>query len=175
MEQVTKDVLQDFLKKLGERIVSPMSFYLIGGSALILLGATRETIDVDYLVEDLDKNTQNAIQELSDELQLDVEFVPLDEFVPLPAQAKLRHQFIGRYGKVSAFVFDPYSIALSKLDHGFEADLEDIIFLIRRGLVSLSQLEQIVKDAIPQARQFDMNPRELQSHLQTVREELENH
>ena len=173
MEKVTKEILEQFLQKLGEQIASHVTFYLIGGSALILLGASRETIDIDYLVEDSDKNIQKVLKELSNELQLDLEYVPLDEFIPLPAEAEQRHHFIGHYGKVDVYIFDPYSIALSKLDRGFESDIEDIVFLIKHGLVSLPQLEQVVEDAIPHARKFDMNPHELREHLQALRDELQ--
>jgi len=175
VEQVTREVLENFLQELGKRTKTPTSLYLIGGSALILLGAPRETIDIDYLTDTKDRDLERAIKDLSTELQLDVEYVPLDEFIPLPSKSEERHRLMGRYGKLSLYIFDPYSIALSKLDRGFEADLEDVVFLIQRGLVSVSQLERIVKDAIPQARQFDMSPRELQSRLQAVRQAVGNH
>jgi hypothetical protein len=76
---------------------------------------------------------------------------------------------MGTFGSIEVFIIDPYVIALSKLDRGFDTDLEDIIFLINRGLISLIQLEKTVKDAIPHARKFDLNPRELEKHLETVR------
>ena len=85
----------------------------------------------------------------------------MDEFIPIPAKAEERHRFIGRYGNVSVHIFDPCSIALSKLDRGFEADIEDVVFLIQRGLISLPQLEEVVQAALPHARKFDMNTREL--------------
>lgn len=173
MEKVTKEILEQFLQKLGEQIASHVPFYLIGGSALILLGASRETIDIDYLVEDSDKNFQKVLKELSNELQLDLEYVPLGEFIPLPAKAEQRHHFIGHYAKLDVYIFDPYSIALSKLDRGFESDIEDIVFLIKHGLVSLPQLEQVVEDAIPHARKFDINPHELREHLQALRDGLQ--
>ena len=116
---------------------------------------------------------ENAMKELSNEMRLDLEYVPLDEFIPLPANAEERHRLVGRFGKIDVHIFDPYSIALSKLDRGFEADLDDVVFLIQRGLVSLPKLEQVVQDAIPQAGKFDMSPRELKNHLQTVKDMVE--
>ena len=173
MEQVTREVLENFLQELGKRSKTPTALYLIGGSALILLGATRETIDIDYLTKTHDRDLERVIKDLSNQLQLDVEYVPLEEFIPLPSKAEERHRLIGWYGKLSLYIFDPYSIALSKLDRGFEADLEDVIFLIQRGLVSLPQLGQVVEATLPHARKFDMNTRELQAHLQVVRDAIE--
>jgi hypothetical protein len=154
---------------LGKRLESQTSFYLIGGSALILLGASRETINIDSIIENSDKNIQKILKELSNEMRKDLEYVALDEFIPLPAKSEQRHHFIGRYGKVDAYNFDPYNNALSKLDRGFESDIEDVVFLIKQGWASLPQLEQTVIDAIPQAEEFDMNLHELQEHLQAVR------
>jgi hypothetical protein len=98
----------------------------------------------------------------------------LDEFIPLPSKAEERHRFMARYGKLSVNIFDPYSIALSKLDRGFEADIEDIVFLIKRGLVSLTKLEAVVQVALPHAKEFDLNTHELQDHLKAVRDEIED-
>jgi hypothetical protein len=70
MEQVTREVLEKFLQKLGERAEVPASLYLLGGSALILLGATRETIDIDYLIDTSHRDLEKVIKEISTELQL---------------------------------------------------------------------------------------------------------
>lgn len=172
MEQVTRKILEQFFQKLGERFDRPASFYLVGGSALLLLGSPRETIDVDYTIESSGKDFDNILHQLSNELRLDLEHVPLEEFIPLPDQAAQRHRFIGRYGKVDVYIFDPYSIALSKLDRGFETDIDDIVFLIRKGLVALPQLEQILQDVLPGAGKFDINPVDMQKHLQAVRDSL---
>lgn len=173
MEKVTRETLEQFLQKLGEDIPISLSFYIIGGSALILLGASRETIDIDYLLDEhTDQNIQKILTGISNEMELDLEYVPLNEFIPLPAKANERHHFIGHYGKVAVYIFDPHSIALSKLDRGFESDMEDIVFLIKHNLITSSQLAQNVKDAIPYARKFDINPNELETHLKAVQNML---
>jgi hypothetical protein len=51
MEPVTREVLLCFLQCLGERFPGAGSFYLIGGSALCLLGNPRATVDVDCTYE----------------------------------------------------------------------------------------------------------------------------
>ena len=173
MERVTADLLKQFLQKLGERLDRHTSFYLVGGSALTLLGSPRETIDVDYSVEAPSRKFESVLSKLSVELRIDLERVPLEEFIPLPAQAEKRHRLVGQYGKVDVYIFDPYSIALSKLDRGFDTDIEDVVFLVRRGLVSMAQLEQIVKETLPRAAEFDIVPGEIQDHLQAVRSALE--
>ncbi len=38
------------------------------------------------------------------------------------------------------YVFDPYSIALSKVDRGFDTDLDDITFLIKKDMLTWMSL-----------------------------------
>lgn len=42
-------------------------------------------------------------------------------------------------------MIDPYAMALGKLDRGFPTDLADIVFLVRRDLVNLTELENSCK------------------------------
>ena len=101
-----------------------------------------------------------------------VEPVALDRFIPLPEGSDQRNIRIGQFGNLEVYVADPYSIALSKLDRGFDTDLDDIVFLIQRGLIDLLALERITQNSLPRARQFDIDPDEMLAHLQTVRNRL---
>jgi hypothetical protein len=47
MEPLTPNALLDFLQRFGERYADAGDIYLLGGSALCLLGSTRQTQDVD--------------------------------------------------------------------------------------------------------------------------------
>ena len=171
MAELDDEQIQAFLEALGRRYSRRAKMILLGGSALCLLGSPRPTIDIDYVGSDLQKDEfQELMDEIAIEMGVEVEAVPIQEFTPLGFGDESHSIHVGRFGKIEVAI-----MALSKLDRGFSTDIEDIIFLIQRGLISLSQLEQIVKDALPQAREFDMNPRELQSHLQTVREEVGSH
>lgn len=128
----------DFLQRLGERYPHSAKLFLLGGSALCLLGNPRRTLDIDYLAEsppDKAAELQATIDSLAAEMKLELEAVPLDEFIPLPDDASTRHRQVGQFGGVTAYVFDPYSIALSKVARGFEADLQDVLLIwpIRAG------------------------------------------
>jgi hypothetical protein len=73
---------------------------------------------------------------------------------------------------MEVFVADPYVIALSKLDCAFDTDFDDLKFLIRCRLVELDKLEQMMRNALPRAREFDMNPDDLLAHLQELKHRL---
>ncbi len=66
---------------------------------------------------------------------------------------------------------DPYSIALSKLDRGFDTDLDDIVFLVQHNLVILEELERITRETLPRAAKFDLSP-EILAHLQELKNRL---
>jgi len=64
MEPVTSEVVFRFLQQLGENYPNKLTFYLLGGSALCLLGSPRETLDIDYTIE-LDAADINEFNEVS--------------------------------------------------------------------------------------------------------------
>ena len=123
-------------------------------------------IDIPGLWSDL----QRVIAQVADEMNLDVEAVPYQEMIPLPVGFAERHIPIGEFGSLKVYVFDPYSMALGKLDRGSESDLQDIVFMIHRKLIELIELEKIVQAAIPLAQEFDLTPRQMRQNLETVRQ-----
>ena len=109
--------------------------------------------------------------EIARELNIDVEPVPIERFVPLPEGSDKRRIYIGQFGNMNVYVADPYSIALSKLDRGFDTDIDDIIFLVEHNYVVLDELERITVKALSQARKFDFHP-EILDHLQELKARL---
>jgi hypothetical protein len=171
MAAVTEQIIIEFLTRLGATYQSPAILYLLGGSALCLLGSPRRTEDIDYtfaLPEEQLKDLEATIQQLADEMELELELAPIDEFIPLPLDADKRHQSIGRYGNLRVYTYDPYSIALSKIARGFDADLEDILFLLNKDLIEMTQLEEFVTAAIPDALGFDIEPQEMKQYFAEV-------
>jgi hypothetical protein len=98
------------------------------------------------------------LEKLAEEMHLDVEDVPLDEFVPLPPGAYDRRQLVGCFGGVEAYIFDPYTIALSKIARGFEADFEDVLFMLGEGLIEFAELERLFEQVLPRSVEADIIP-----------------
>lgn len=167
--------LESFLQELSKRYLKPATLYLLGGSALILLGSTRRTLDVDYVGIDIPgrwTELQQLIAELATEMQLKIEAVPYGEMIPPLPDSAQRHILIGNYGQLEVFVIDPYAMALGKLDRGFPSDLEDVVFLIQRNFITVVQLEKMIRDVIPFAAQYDLNPNQMQANLAIVQKML---
>jgi hypothetical protein len=164
--------IQSILKILGERVPPSSRLVLVGGSALALLGSPRLTIDIDFLGDDVHPDElHRSIIKIAKEMKIHVEPVPLERFIPLPEGSEERSIRIGQFANLEVFVADPYSIALSKLDRGFDTDLADIVFLIQEKFVILDELEQITRKALSHASKFDFNP-EILSHLQELKNRL---
>jgi len=167
------DQIRAFLTVLGNRYPRSAKLYLLGGSALCLLGSPRPTVDIDYVGDDLKKDgLQNTMAEVAREMDLDVEAVPIARFIPVPAGETERSLHLGTFGKINVYVFDPYSIALSKVDRGFDTDLDDVIFLIQHRFIELEELARITHAALAHARKFDMHPAEVLEHLQELKDRL---
>ncbi len=176
MGNIATTEIQTFLDALGERYTRPATLYLLGGSALCLLGNPRRTIDIDYTFiapsSDIEQLTA-TIDAIAEELRLDLEVVPIEEFIPLPDGSEQRHRWVGQFGQVAVYIYDPYSIALSKLSRGFEADLQDVLFLLRQKIITLPELSQFVESTLPKAKEFDINSSELRLYYNEVRRLLQ--
>lgn len=172
MKVVSRQNVMEFLKQLGKRYPKSETLFLLGGSAMLLLGSSRETMDIDYVGDDLHKNDfQKAIEEIAKEFGLDAEAVPIGNFIPLPEGNNERKIHIGQFGNVTVYIIDPYSIALSKIDRGSDRDFDDLVFLIRNNRITAEELEHITKDGLSHAGKFDFHP-DILAHLQELKNRL---
>lgn len=173
MAIISTSQINRLLTEVGSRYQEPANLVLLGGSALHLLGNPRPTFDIDYVGHDLHKDAlQQVVEQVAQEMGLEVEAVPIGEFIPLSANAQQRQIPVGSYGSIQVFILDPYAIALSKIDRGFDSDIEDVLFLLRQKFIILSELEAIIADATIHAAQFDLNPTAIEAHLTDVRNQL---
>ena len=113
------------------------------------------------------------IGELAAEMHLDVEPVPIDEFVPLPPHAYGRRRSLGQYGELAVYVFDPYTIALSRIARGFEPDLEDVMFLLRERFVEFGELERHFLTVLHHTPKAGIIPDEFRGYFGEVRRRVE--
>jgi len=169
MESITSQSLRRFFERLGESLPVPTDLYLMGGSALCLLGSARETLVVDYSIEIESADIKSILQKLAFELKLDLESVPLGEFIPLPSHSEQRHHLVGQFGRATVYIFDLYSIALSKIARGFESDLDDVIFLLVQSLIEWDVLETHFQAILPLAKNSDIDPNEFCEYFETLK------
>jgi hypothetical protein len=122
--------------------------YLVGGATALLAGWRASSIDADLFCEQ--NEVFRDIQEIKERLNINVEFVRPEEFVPALSGTEDRHVFIEAIGVVSYFHYDPYAQVFSKVVRGFRRDVEDASQFVRSGMVDPAVLRSLV-DGIPES------------------------
>ncbi|MEA3439344.1 MAG: DUF6036 family nucleotidyltransferase [Chloroflexota bacterium] len=175
MGDLAQEEILAFFNKLSQYYDSPANIYLLGGSALCLLGSPRRTIDIDITLDSSLENKielDEAIKSVADKMHLELEIIPISEFIPVPDGSHLRHRLIERIGSMSLYVFDPYTISISKIARGFETDLQDVLYLLRNGIVEINRLNEFVEQTIPVAWEYDIDPAEMKNYFAEVKKHL---
>jgi hypothetical protein len=134
-------------RELGRVVAPGTRMYLTGGATAVLEGWRESTADVAIRFEPDSDTALRRIGELKEQLSVNVELAsPLDFLPPLPGWRD-RSRFRLREGNLEVFDFDPYSQALSKLQRGFELDLDDVRSMVESEQVSPKVLQGLF-DAI---------------------------
>jgi hypothetical protein len=172
MESITPEKLHSFLQKLGQLYPGLVKLYLLGESALCLSGNPRVAAEIDYCF-DLESGDpldfEAIVNRLANEFQLALRLVEPAEIIPLPPDAYQRRRFFGRYGDLEAYVFDLYSIALSKISRGFETDLDDVVFMLRKKLIAIDELERLFNIILSESALSSFDPKEFKVYFAEIK------
>jgi hypothetical protein len=169
VDPVTIDQILLFLETAGKRLPVPATILVYGGSALLLIGGRRNTVDLDYALESpVAEQCRPIISAAAAELGLEIEENVPSGFMPLPGGAEARHRLIGRYNLLTAYVLDPYSMAVMKVDRAFPSDIEDVQFLLKNGHVKLGLLERSIEEV---SQRYD-EPMKLRRNWEALKRSL---
>lgn len=97
-------------------------------------------MDVDLKLDPEPPGIYEAIGHLKNELDVNVELVSPDQFIPLLPDWKQRSTFHDRHGAVEFYHYDFRAQALAKLARGYERDLADVAAMLARRLVTREDL-----------------------------------
>lgn len=109
-----------------------------------------------------------------DKLQLNVELVRPEDFVPPLEGTPGRHVLIETIGTVSFYHYDPYAQLFAKIVRGFRKDLLDARNLIDSGMVDVERFVALVH-AIPSTAYARYPQLSSVAVLQAVDDFLEGH
>ncbi len=156
-----------FLQNLGQRFRKPGRVFLVGGTTLVFEGFRTQTLDVDLSFEVAEQDHGEfirAVRALKDELAINVEEASPEDFIPLPEGYQGRAQFVGRFGTLDVYHFDVYSVALSKIERGLDADFADVLALLEAGWLDFATLSRYFAEILPQVgeRSLKEDPQEFQ-------------
>jgi hypothetical protein len=144
--------------ELGRVAREPVRIYLTGGSTAVLEGWRPATVEVDLRFEPEADELLRALPGLKESLGVNIELASPPDLIPeLPGWRERPHVF--REGRVDVHHFDPYSQALSKIERGFEQDLDDVRTMIESGLVKPSRLHELYDSIEPELYRYPaINP-----------------
>jgi uncharacterized nucleotidyltransferase DUF6036 len=177
-QNVTRADIEKFLTALGKTYRKPGRIYLAGGAALVHMGLrSGSTLAIDVVVEATNEDEMVvAIRRLVDQMQINIEFSSPADFIPVPAQWIVHAKYIGRYGKVDAFYFDFYSLALSKISRGNERDLLDVKLLIQQKVITREGLDAAYHEVLPRIGKrpyINLDPQKFAERYAIVRQQLQ--
>lgn len=147
----TKEKIQRLLREFGARAKGPGRIYLVGGSSIVLLEAGRDsTIDVDLKLDPEPAGIFEAIAELKNSLDLNIELAAPDQFIPALPGWRERCLFIEKVGEVEFLHYDFYAQALAKLERGHQRDLGDVEQMIEREMIQRRELLNLFQQIEPE-------------------------
>lgn len=148
------EMIRALARELGRVAPERTRLYLTGGATAVFEGWRDSTVDVDLLIEPESDQVMRRIAAVKDELEINVETAsPLDFLPPLPEwRERSRSRF--RDGNVEVYDFDLYSQALSKLERGFDLDLDDVRSMLEGGLVDPGRLRELHAAIQPELHRF---------------------
>ncbi len=144
--RVNRQRLLALLTELGRTFPDEATVYLTGSAALVMQDV-RESVDIDYscrVAPELEGRFVAAVRDLKDRMQVSLELISPADFIPLPDGWEARCRFVDRFGKISVYLFDPYSIGLTKLLRGKTADLEDVAHQLRDGTIASDRMQAMI-------------------------------
>lgn len=125
---------------MGRKTKGPGKIYLTGGATALLHGWRPMTVDVDLKADPEPSGYFESIASIKKELELNVELASPSDFIPELPGWQERSLFIGRYGQIEFYHYDPYSQALAKLERGHSRDLVDVNAMLREKLIFKKKL-----------------------------------
>lgn len=172
--ETDKDKLRRFMAALGARVRTEGTIYLTGGATAVLYDWRRATIDVDIKPDPEPAGLFEAIAELKEELDINVELASPDHFIPSIPGWQERSLFIARHGRITFFHFDPYGQVLSKLQRRHERDLRDVRSFLREGLVRVDEIRSMFRLIEPRLERYPaIDPESFRSAVMEFCSEVE--
>jgi hypothetical protein len=141
--------IRAFARELGREATRDTKLYLTGGATAVLRGWREATLDIDIRLEPDTDELLMAIPRIKAQLDLNVELASPPDFIPELPGWRERSAFVLREGRVDVHHFDFYSQALSKIERGFQQDLEDVAAMLHDQLVDPRRLRALFEEIEP--------------------------
>lgn len=148
--EMDKAKLEAFMVALGNRVRGEGTVYLTGGATAVWHNWRTMTIDVDIKPDPEPAGLFEALLQLKDELDINVELASPDQFIPAVPGWRERSVFIAQQGRIQFFHYDLYGQALSKLQRRHERDMRDVRSMLSVGMITTDYLLELFMCIEPQ-------------------------
>jgi hypothetical protein len=151
---VDEQSIRALARALARIARGPVRIYLTGGATAVIEGWRETTVDVDLRFEPEDDALLHALPDLKERLGVNIELVSPPDFIPELPGWRERSTHVLTEGSIEVHHFDLYSQALSKIERGFEQDLEDVRIMIERDLVEPARLRELYQAIEPELYRY---------------------
>jgi hypothetical protein len=134
--ETDKAKLERFMHALGAATRGPARVFLTGGGTALLAGWREMTVDIDITAIPEPSGFFEAIAELKNTLDVNVELASPHDFIPELPGWQSRSLFIARHGEIDFFHYDFCAQALAKIERGHVRDLMDVGAMLDRELIT---------------------------------------
>jgi hypothetical protein len=168
-----------FLAQIDASAQSEIELHCLGGFVVtVLYGLARPTADVDVLVIAPRGESERLLDlagkgsDLHRKIGLYLDLVTIAT-VPEDYSKRLTEMFPGTFKHLRLFAFDPYDIALSKLERNIQRDRDDVKYLARTVSFDLDLLKaRYEKELRPYLAIPEREDLTLQLWFETIVEDL---
>ena len=167
--ETDREKIEAFMTALAQRVRSAGRIYFTGGGTAVLYGWRATTIDIDLKADPEPAGLFEAIAELKETIDVNVELASPDDFMPALPGWRERSIFIAHHGQLDFFHYDLHAQALAKIERGHERDLADVGAMLARGLIARQQLRELFAAIEPELIRYPaIDPRAMRSAVVAV-------
>jgi hypothetical protein len=147
---VDRSRIEQLALRLAPQAGSATIIYLTGEATTVIEGWRASTVNVDVRFEPDSDELLRELPKIKEQLQINVALASPPDFIPELPGWRQRSPLILTEGNVHVRHFDLYSQALSKIERGFQQDLEDVSNMLASGLVTPERLWELYEQIEPQ-------------------------
>ena len=153
-ETTNAEKVQQFMLQLGRKTKGIGRVYFTGGTSAVLEGWREMTLDIDLCFSTEPKGAFEAIAQLKQTLNINIELASPSDFIPPLPDWESRSHFIDQVGSLQFFHYDFYSQALAKIERGHQKDLLDVQEMHKKALIDIKNLQHYFSQIEPQLLRY---------------------
>ena len=152
--ETTRTKIERLMAGLGRAVRSPGRVYFTGGVCAVLLGWRETMLDVDLKVDPEPDGFFEALPQLKDAMDINIELASPDNFIPALPAWRERSIFIAAHRRLEFYHYDFYSQALAKIERFHTRDQTDVERMLATGLVKGDRLLEWFREIEPRLIRF---------------------